>query len=59
MKCHRCGSAMVFERFYGPGANFSGWRCIQCGEIVDEVILENRQASRAGRTGRKQQREHS
>jgi hypothetical protein len=36
---------MVYERFYGPGENFLGWRCIQCGEILDEVILlENRQA---------------
>ncbi len=44
MKCHRCGSVMVYERFYGPGETFLGWRCIQCGEILDEVILENRQA---------------
>jgi hypothetical protein len=44
MKCHRCGSIMVYERFYGSGENFSGWRCISCGEILDEVILENRQA---------------
>ena len=51
MKCHRCGSVMVYERFYGPGENFSGWRCIQCGEILDEVILENRQAG-TGRQGR-------
>jgi hypothetical protein len=35
---------MVYERFYGPGENYLGWRCIQCGEIIDEVILENRQA---------------
>ena len=43
MKCHRCGSVMVYERFYGPEEHFLGWRCISCGEIVDEVILENRQ----------------
>ena len=48
MKCHRCGSVMVYERFYGSGGNFLGWRCISCGEILDEVILENRQA-RSGR----------
>ena len=45
MKCHRCGSVMVYERFYSPGENFWGWRCILCGEIIDEVIMENRQAS--------------
>jgi DNA-directed RNA polymerase subunit RPC12/RpoP len=49
MKCHRCGSVIVYERFYGPGENFLGWRCLHCGEIIDEVILKNRQAG----TGRK------
>jgi hypothetical protein len=32
---------MVYERFYGPDENFLGWRCILCGEILDQVILEN------------------
>ena len=48
MKCQRCGSVMVYEKFYGPGGNFLGWRCIQCGEILDEVILENRQVGLGG-----------
>ena len=43
MKCRRCSSVMVYERFYGPHEHFSGWRCILCGEIIDQVILENRQ----------------
>jgi hypothetical protein len=43
MKCHRCGSVMVYERFYGPHEDFSGWRCVLCGDIIDQVILENRQ----------------
>jgi hypothetical protein len=42
MKCNRCGGTMVFEKFYGICEEFSGWRCIFCGEIVDKVILENR-----------------
>ena len=45
MKCDRCGSVMVYERFYGSGEQFTGWRCISCGEILDQVILDNRQAS--------------
>ncbi|HUL37256.1 MAG TPA: hypothetical protein VLW47_06195 [Thermodesulfobacteriota bacterium] len=45
MKCNRCGSAMVYERFYGPDEHFLGWRCILCGEIVDQLILENRTAA--------------
>ena len=48
VKCHRCGSVMVCERFYGHDDRFWGWRCISCGEIVDDVILENRQWSRKG-----------
>ncbi len=44
MRCHRCGSVMVYERFYYSHEHFSGWRCILCGEIIDQVILENRQA---------------
>jgi hypothetical protein len=42
MKCHRCGGVMVFEKFYGATDQFSGWRCIFCGEIIDPVIFENR-----------------
>ena len=45
MKCNRCGSAMVYERFYGPDEHFLGWRCILCGEIVDQLILENRRTT--------------
>jgi hypothetical protein len=43
MKCHRCGGVMVYERFYGPQEHFLGWRCVLCGEIIDRVILDNRQ----------------
>ena len=42
MNCFRCGRAMTYEKFYGDQESFWGWRCIICGEIVDEVILENR-----------------
>ncbi len=42
MRCYRCGGLMVYEKFYDGGDNFFGWKCISCGEIVDQVILENR-----------------
>ncbi len=58
MKCHRCGSMMVHEKFYGPHEHFSGWRCILCGEIIDQVILENRQTKPGGQ-GRERRREGS
>jgi len=44
MNCSRCGGVMNYERFYGAHEHFCGCRCISCGEIVDEVILENRRA---------------
>jgi hypothetical protein len=56
MKCHRCGSVMVYERFYGPHEHFSGWRCVLCGEIIDRVILENRQTN-VGRQNRERRKE--
>ncbi len=37
---------MAAERFYGGHEYFLGWRCITCGEIVDELILENRSRPR-------------
>jgi hypothetical protein len=42
MRCHRCGSLMISQRFYGHQEVFWGQRCISCGEIVDPIILENR-----------------
>jgi len=58
MKCHRCGSVMVSERFYGLDEHFLGWRCVLCGEIIDQVILENRQA-KTGRQNRESRRENN
>ena len=42
MKCSRCGNIMSHEKFYTDTESFFGWRCVVCGEIVDQVILENR-----------------
>ncbi len=47
---------MIYQDFYSADERFSGWRCIGCGEIVDEVILENRKWTALGRQG-KQNRE--
>lgn len=46
MKCYRCGGVMVYEKFFGVPEDFFGWRCIFCGEIVDNVIIENRREQR-------------
>ena len=43
MNCDRCGGLMIYERFPSQEVeDFSGWRCVACGEIVDDVILKNR-----------------
>lgn len=42
MKCARCGGLMAYEEFYAKFEDFLAWRCIACGDIVDQVILENR-----------------
>ena len=42
IRCLRCEGAMVHEKFYGLHEHFWGWRCVCCGEIVDQVVLENR-----------------
>jgi hypothetical protein len=49
MKCLRCNSIMIFDKFFGPHEHFWGWKCLICGEILDEVILENRLLVRTGR----------
>jgi hypothetical protein len=42
IKCNKSGGIMSYEKFWGRLEDFSGWRCVACGEIVDEVILKNR-----------------
>ena len=43
MRCARCEGLMVREKFEvfelgSCGDEFSGWRCVNCGRIVDLVI---------------------
>ena len=41
-KCPRCNGAMVYERFQDMLQVFFAWRCLNCGEIVDTVVAQNR-----------------
>ncbi|MEK7703186.1 MAG: hypothetical protein AAB317_04420 [Nitrospirota bacterium] len=48
MKCHRCGGIMISDFFQDLEDDtghlcFHGMRCIPCGEVLDPVILANRQ----------------
>ena len=47
-RCSRCGGLMVTEQCFdlldGRGHfDFRARRCVECGEFIDPVILQNRQ----------------
>ena len=46
-RCSRCGGLMVVEQCFdflddSGHMRFFAHRCVQCGELVDPVILQNR-----------------
>jgi hypothetical protein len=43
MRCIRCGGITTYERIYYGPEHFWVWKCIDCGEYIEKVILENRQ----------------
>ena len=50
MTCHRCNGLMVRERYddleLGSAENvIPSWRCLNCGAIVDPVILAHHHTS--------------
>jgi hypothetical protein len=50
--CTRCGGLMVADRYIDllddtGQLEFTADRCIQCGEVVDQIILRNRMANQA------------
>lgn len=42
MVCHHCHGNMVYEKVYAENELLFAWKCILCGEYVDDVIMENR-----------------
>ncbi len=45
MNCPKCHGLMVNDRVYDAEEavfNLSIWRCLNCGETVDPLILQNR-----------------
>jgi hypothetical protein len=49
IRCSRCMGLMIvegaFDSIVGAGhADFLVRRCVQCGEVVDPVILQNRRS---------------
>ncbi|MBH0179574.1 MAG: hypothetical protein HP491_17380 [Nitrospira sp.] len=46
--CNRCGGMMaeVYGDLMSPddmGMDVVGWRCVNCGDYVDELVLKNRE----------------
>ena len=60
--CPRCRGLMVQERFedlpgdFG-GRHFQGVRCVNCGEILDPLILEHRNQRPKPRNNRRRVRQ--
>lgn len=47
MSCQRCKGYMIREAFIDlrddtGHLSFDGWKCINCGEVVDPVVLTHR-----------------
>ena len=52
--CFRCGGFLVLERYEDEGSTtsaqaFLAWHCVQCGEVIDPVIVANRGPNRPAR----------
>jgi hypothetical protein len=50
MNCQRCRGYMIRDSFVDLRDDtgrlmFEGWRCINCGEVVDPVVLTHRMES--------------
>lgn len=47
MRCNRCGGLRLWSHFANLGTAvgawaYDGWRCMNCGDVIDALILENR-----------------
>ena len=50
MKCSKCGGLMVSQRFADFFITFYGWKCLNCGSIVDKTIVQNKLTTKAAQT---------
>jgi hypothetical protein len=56
MDCERCLGRMLPDRYVdATGEEDAGeerpWRCVNCGEVVDAVIMENRGNNQPAQVG--------
>jgi DNA-directed RNA polymerase subunit M/transcription elongation factor TFIIS len=36
MKCPKCDGLMLKQAFFNHFINFEGWKCLNCGKIVEK-----------------------
>lgn len=36
MKCPKCDGLMVMQTFFNHFINFEGWKCINCGNVIEK-----------------------
>jgi hypothetical protein len=61
MSCHRCHGLMcpvdLLDWVSGSRHDsFRAWRCIACGEIIDQMIVQNRIRAKDQRSVRRKKR---
>lgn len=52
MRCSRCAGMRVPELITDGGMRSLALRCVHCGDVIDGVIVKNRQQPRVAREGR-------
>jgi hypothetical protein len=45
VECPKCQGLMVRERFSDSAVSFDAWKCVNCGAILDPVIIQNRRSN--------------
>jgi hypothetical protein len=58
MQCTRCAGLRVPEIIYEGGSRVFALRCVLCGDIIDRVIILNRQHRRLPYPNRTRTRTH-
>lgn len=36
MKCPKCTGMMVMQSFFNQSVNFEGWKCLNCGNVIEK-----------------------
>jgi uncharacterized Zn finger protein len=52
MKCRRCKGLIVKEQVFTLGGRIPMLRCVYCGDLVDKVVMANRNRSEISRMER-------